>query len=98
MIEVLGVWVTWMVIQYALFDATYDDWKKDKDYYKRIPRKIDWCVMEGRYMLVKEHTTKYKQTKIGEFRLNRSYTMDEDIMTGETTNKRLVKFSIQWRK
>jgi len=31
MIEVLGVWVTWMVIQYALFDATYDDWKKDKD-------------------------------------------------------------------
>ena len=54
--------------------------------------------MEGRYMLVKEHTSKYKQTRIGEFRLNRSYTMEEDIMTGETTNKRLVKFSIQWRK
>ena len=48
MIEVLGVWVTWLVIQYALFDATYDDWKQDSDYYKRIPRKIDWCVMEGR--------------------------------------------------
>jgi len=49
-------------------------------------------------MLVKEHTTKYKQTKIGEFRLNRSYTMNEDIMTGETTDRRLVKFSIEWRK
>ena len=49
-------------------------------------------------MLVKEHTSKYKRTKIGEFRLNRSYTMNEDIMTGETTDRRLVKFSIEWRK
>lgn len=49
-------------------------------------------------MLVKEHTSKYKQTKIGVFRLNRSYTMNEDIMTGETTDRRLVKFSIEWRK
>ena len=64
---------------------------------KQLSITID-CVMEGRHMLVKEHTSKYKQTRIGEFRLNRSYTMEEDIMTGETTNKRLVKFSIQWRK
>ncbi len=49
-------------------------------------------------MVVTEHTSKYKQTKIGVFRLNRSYTMDEDIMTGETTNKRLIKFSIEWRR
>jgi hypothetical protein len=48
-------------------------------------------------MLVKEHTSKYKRTKIGEFRLNRSYTMNEDIMTGETTDRRLVKFGIEWR-
>lgn len=51
-----------------------------------------------RTMLVKEHTSKYKQTKIGEFRLNRSYTMNEDIMTGMTTDRKLVKFGIQWKK
>ena len=51
-----------------------------------------------RYMKVKEHTSRYKQTKIGEFRLNRSYTMNEDIMTGMTTDRKLVKFSIEWKK
>ncbi len=35
---------------------------------------------------------------LGEFRLNRSYTMDEDIMTGAISDRRLVKFGIQWRK
>jgi hypothetical protein len=49
-------------------------------------------------MIVKEHKSRYKQTKIGEFRLNRSYTMNEDIMTGMTTNKKLVKFGIEWKK
>ena len=49
-------------------------------------------------MLVKEHRTRYKQTMLGEFRLNRSYTMDEDIMTGAISDRRLVKFGIQWRK
>lgn len=49
-------------------------------------------------MLVKEHKTRYWHTRIGEFRLNRSYTMDEDIMTGETTNRILVKVNIEWRK
>lgn len=48
-------------------------------------------------MLVKEHKTRYWHTRIGEFRLNRSYTMNEDIMTGETTDRRLVKFGIEWR-
>ena len=49
-------------------------------------------------MIVKEHTSRYKQTKIGEFRLNRTYTMNEDIMTGMTTDKKLVRLSIVWRK
>ena len=49
-------------------------------------------------MIVKEHKSRYKQTKIGEFRLNRSYIMNEDIMTGKTTDRKLVKFGIEWKK
>ena len=49
-------------------------------------------------MIVKEYKSRYKQTKIGEFRLHRSYTMNEDIMTGMTTDRKLVKFGIEWKK
>ena len=49
-------------------------------------------------MIVKEHKSRYKQTKIGEFRLNRSYTMNEDIITGMNTDRKLVKFGIEWRR
>jgi|DEB0MinimDraft_6_1074348.scaffolds.fasta_scaffold36722_2 hypothetical protein len=38
MIEILGVWVTYLIIQWALFDIDKDKWEDNKDYYKQIPR------------------------------------------------------------
>ena len=38
-------------------------------------------------MQIKEHKTRNLPSLIGVFRLSRTWTMDEDIMTGKITNK-----------
>ena len=45
-------------------------------------------------MLVKERSTRRLLTLFGrELRLHRYWTMDEDIMTGKVTNRKLHEFS-----
>jgi len=41
MIEVLGIWVAWFIIKWAIFETVREDWDATSDYYKQIPRRID---------------------------------------------------------
>ena len=50
-------------------------------------------------MLVKERSTRRLFTLLGrELRLKRYWTMDEDIMTGAVTNRKLHEFKLEIRK
>jgi len=50
-------------------------------------------------MLVKERSTRKLLTLFGrELRLHRYWTMDEDIMTGKVTNRKLHEFRFDIRK
>ena len=49
-------------------------------------------------MQIKEHKTKKLPSLIGSFRLNRTWTMDEDIMTGKITNKELHEVRLIWTR
>jgi|MDTC01.2.fsa_nt_gb hypothetical protein len=49
-------------------------------------------------MQIKEHKTRNLPSLIGVFRLSRTWTMDEDIMTGKITNKELEKVTLQWTR
>ena len=49
-------------------------------------------------MHIKEHKTRNLPSLIGVFRLSRTWTMDEDIMTGKITNKELEKVTLQWTR
>ena len=42
-------------------------------------------------MQIREHKSRNLPSLIGEFRLSRTWTMDEDMMTGKITNKELEK-------
>jgi len=49
-------------------------------------------------MQIKEHKSTNLPSLIGVFRLSRTWTMDEDIMTGKITNKELEKVTLQWTR
>lgn len=49
-------------------------------------------------MQIKEHKTRNLPSLIGVFRLSRTWTMDEDILTGKITNRELEKVKLEWTK
>ncbi len=49
-------------------------------------------------MQIREHKSRNLPSLIGEFRLSRTWTMDEDIMTGKITNKELEKVTLKWTR
>ena len=49
-------------------------------------------------MQIKEHKSRNLPSLIGKFTLTRTWTMDEDIMTGKITNKELDKVVLKWTR
>lgn len=49
-------------------------------------------------MQIKEHKTRNLPSLIGVIRLSRTWTMDEDILTGKITNRELEKVKLEWTK